>query len=145
MRKSVLAVLAVFVLGALVTAHGQTTYTVTADSCNGKVNMYCTLPTVDENGNVGTATIDNRNDYGNLYPQGWGTDRVHGTYSGFVSNPNGTRTDFFGTGSFVSDDGMVVGTFNYKAHYVGSCSGRGCGGTLGWHYLILTGSTIEVQ
>lgn len=136
-------------------AAAQTTYTTTSDACNGKANMYCTLPVADQNGTPSMVTIDNRNNFGNLYPNGWGSASVHGTYSGFISNPDGTRNDFYWTGYFASDativdsDGVTVpkvaGTFNYKAHYVGSCSGRGCGGTLGWHYSILTGSTVEVQ
>jgi len=123
-----------------------TTLTTVQDACNGKVNQFCTLQvSANPDNGVTQLVIDNRNNFGNLYLGAWPNNQVHGAYSGFVSNPDGTRNDFYGTGSFVSDDGTVNGTFNYRAHYVSTCSGRGCGGTLGWHYLILTGSTVEVQ
>jgi predicted MFS family arabinose efflux permease len=43
------------------------------------------------------------------------------------------------------DDGRVTGSFMFYAYYVSTCSGRACGGTLGWHYHILTGSTVTVK
>ena len=144
-RKSVLLVLSLFVFGAAL-AHAQTTYTVTADSCGGKANFFCTLPvSASPDNGITQIVLDNRNNFGNMYIGGWAIGQVHGVYSGFVSNPDGTRHDFYGTGYFVSDDGKTNGTFNYLAHYVATCSGRACVGTLGWHYVILAGSTVETN
>lgn len=139
--KKLFAVLALAFCSML--AHSQTTYTVTQDSCGGKAVMYCSpLPVVDQNGVASAMAIDNRNNWGFLYLYGWGGPRVHGTYT-FPSGSS--RTDFYGDANFVSDDNTVTATFLVHAHYVSVCSGRACGGTLGWHYVILIGSTVEVQ
>jgi hypothetical protein len=121
-------------------AQTTTTYTLTQNSCAGTANQYCLLPT-----DGGTFTMDNRapSRLGYLeFPNGtW----IHGAYSGLVSNPDGTRNPFYGTAHYLSDNGTVTATLNFYAHYVSTCSGRGCGGTLGWHYTFLTGSVIETK
>jgi hypothetical protein len=147
--KKVLAVLPLMlasVVGA-VAQTANTTYTVTADSCGGKALQYCTLP-VGASPNDGTPqlVIDNTVYGGSLYFSQFNVlDRIQGTYSGFVGNPDGTRNPFYGIASFESSDGRVVGTFNFYAYYVSTCSGRGCGGELGWHYRILQNSTVKVN
>jgi len=154
MRKSVLAVLTLFVLAAVAThASAQTMYTTTTDSCGGKANQYCRMSVTDQANQPFDLIIDNRYAGTGLigrlqinYPYpGDVVFSVTGTFTGFVSNPDGTRNDFYSTATYVSNDGMVNATFNYRAYYQRTCSGRGCGGTLGWHYLILAGSTVEVQ
>jgi hypothetical protein len=129
------------------------TYTTTANGCGAKNVGYCTLSVVDQNNQPFTLTLDLRvNGTGPIdtlavsYPYpGAKLFSVHGTYSGFVANPNGTRQPYYGSGSFVSDDQTVNGTFSFYAYYVGTCSGRGCGGTLGWHFQILSGSTVTTE
>lgn len=133
----------------------QTTYTTTTDGCGGKQYQYCLLPVINNQtgqplslvidnrvgttGPLGTLTVKDPYPGTNLYLQ------THGTYSGFVANPDGSRNPFYGSASFDSDDGTVSGAFQYYAYYVATCSGRGCGGTLGWHYRINTGSTVTAQ
>lgn len=140
-----LLMLASFV-GALAQT-ANTTYTVSADSCGGKALQYCTLPiTASPNDGTTQLVIDNTIYGASLYfGQFTVTDRVQGTYSGFVSNPDGSRNPFYGAASFESSDGRVVATLNFYAYYVSTCSGRGCGGVLGWHYRILQGSTVAIN
>jgi len=128
----------------------QTTYTTTQNSCGGKSNMYCSM-TVTPNtpDGAGTVIIDSRGgvpDAGNLYVGAfiW-RNQVPGVFTGFVANPNGTRTPFFGSASFESNDGRVSAKFLFYAYYASTCSGRGCGGTIGWHYQIQMGSTVTVD
>jgi hypothetical protein len=140
---SILALLAV-------TAAAQTTYTVTQNSCGGKSNMYCSMPvTPNTPDGAGIVVLDLRGgnpDAGNLYVGAFiSTNAFPGTVTGFVANPDGTRHPFFGSASFESNDGTVSGTFLFYAYYASTCSGRGCGGTLGWHYQIQMGSTITVD
>ncbi len=94
---------------------------------------------------IDVAIIDSRGSYpgATMYIGGWGIDPVHGTLAGFVANPDGTHHPYYGAGSFDSTDELVTGSFQFYAYYVSICSGRGCGGTLGWHYRMLSGSTIE--
>jgi len=128
-------------------ASAQTTYTTTQDACSGKANQACfNIPVVDQNNFSGVISIDNRSvQYGgSLYLGPFGVNGYHGVYAGFVANPDGTKNDFNGIGSFESDDTSVVGQFQFHAYYVKSCSGRGCGSTLGWHFRILAGSTVTV-
>jgi len=139
-------------------ASAQTaTYTTTQDACGGKANQACyNIPVVDQHAVAGHISIDNRYpstdplQY-NFYLGQYGTNGYHGTYSGFVANsdknPNGTPStaDFNGIASFESDDETVSAQFQYHAYYVKVCSGRGCGGTLGWHYRILAGGTVTVN
>lgn len=129
------------------------TYTTTADGCGAKNLGYCRLPVQDQNSQPFLAVLDARyNAQGqintlqiytpdNAYPP---LLSVHGAYSGFVANPNGTHQAYYGGGSFLSDDGTVTGTFPFYAYWVGTCSGRGCAGTVvGWHYRVLMGSTVN--
>jgi hypothetical protein len=125
-----------------------TTFTTTRDGCGGKALQYCTLPLVDGTGTPEEIVIAN-SAYGarltiqqGTYPNQTNIVAVQGTYSGFVANPDGTRNSFYGVGAFESDDGKVTGSFQFYAYYASTCSGRGCGGTLGWHFRILTGSTV---
>ncbi len=128
-----------------------TTYTTTQDACGGKANQACyNIPDVDQNGVTGYISIDNR--VGTTYPLQYnfylgpyGTNGSHGTYSGFVANPDKTTNDFNGVASYDSDDGTVSATLQFHAYYVKMCSGRGCGGTLSWHYRILAWSTVTVK
>ncbi len=128
-----------------------TTDTTTQDACGGKANQACyNIPAVNQNTVAGFISIDNRASSTfplqyNFYLGQYGTNGYHGTYSGFVANPNGTKNDFNGVATFESDDGSLAGTFQFHAYYVSVCSGRGCGGTLGWHYRILAGSTATVK
>jgi len=144
MRKIALPLL---FLALAITASAQTSsYTTTADGCGGKALQYCTLSTVDQDNTPVTVVIDNRDNAGNLYIGAFiSGDQIRGAYSGFVGNPNGTKAAYYGSGSFLSDDERVDGTFLFYAFYVGTCSGRGCGGTIGWHFKILMGSTVTVQ
>jgi hypothetical protein len=142
----------------------QNTYTTTADGCGGKNLGYCLLPVNDQGGNPFQLVLDHRNNsQGPIdtmtvqapdYPHAQMLS-VHGAYAGFVG-PTDNHTPFFSSGSFASDattvdsNGntipQVQGQFNYYAYYVPSCSGRGCGGTvIGWHFKVLTGSTVAVQ
>jgi hypothetical protein len=134
-------------LALVCSASAQMTYTTTQDSCGGKALQFCQLPISETPSNgITSFTIDNRNGFGYLYVGPFlSNDQVHGAYSGFVANPDGTRNPFYGAASFLSDDGKLTGSFLFYAYYVSTCSGRGCGGTLGWHYRILTGSTLNTQ
>jgi hypothetical protein len=129
----------------------NSTYTTTQDGCGGKALQYCTLPVSDGTGTPEQIIIDNSIYGGRLtiqqgtYPTQTNVVAVQGTYTGFVGNPDGTRNSFSGIGAFESNDGTVSGSFQYYAYYASTCSGRGCGGTLGWHYRVLTGSTVTTQ
>jgi hypothetical protein len=129
----------------------NTTYTTTKDGCGGKALQYCTLPVTDGTATSEQVIIDNTY-YGasltiqqGTYPNQTNIVAVQGTYSGFVGNPDGTRNAFYGVASFESNDGTVSGSFQFYAYYVNVCSGRGCGGTLGWHFRVLIGSTVTTQ
>lgn len=133
---------------SLTFAAAQTTYTTTQDACAGKANQACfNIPVVDQNGFSGVVSIDNRSETSqyNFYLGPFGTNGYHGEYSGFVANPDGTKNEFNGVASYTSDDATLVSQFQFHAYYVKVCSGRGCGGTLGWHFRILAGSTVTVQ
>jgi len=135
-------------LALVCSASAQTTiYTTTQDACGGKAQQYCTLPVSENPANgVTQIIIDNRTNWGNLYIGAFIlADQLHGVYSGFVGNPDGTHNPFYGIASFDSDDGKTTGSFSFAAYYVSMCSGRACGGTLGWHYRILGGSIMTVQ
>ncbi len=129
----------------------QTTYTTTADGCGAKNLGYCRLSVDDQNGQPFDLVLDTRNTASGPintvavnYPwPGSQVFSVHGVYSGFVPNPNGTHTAYYGSGSFLSDDKTAGGNFTFYAYYVASCSGRGCAGTVvGWHYKVLTSSVV---
>lgn len=142
MIKRILLTFAVLLAPCFATA--QTTYTTTQDACGGKAVQYCgPVAVVDDNGNSNTITIDNRNSFGYLYVG----DVITGArYIGVYSYPTQTaHTPFYGVATYESNDGVASAQFNVYAFFVSSCSGRGCGGTLGWHYKILMGSTITVQ
>jgi len=64
-------------------------------------------------------------------------------YTQFPVNPDGSRNPFSGVVALYSNDESVKATFYFNARFVNTCSGRGCGGTLGWHYDLLPSSTIE--
>ena len=136
-------------LALVCSARAQTTtYTTTQDACSGKANQACfNIPVTDQNGTAGVISIDNRASFrvGYLDLGPYGVNEYHGVYSGFVGNPNGTHSPFSGVASYESDDGTVVGQFYFNATYVSTCSGRACGGTLGWHYRILAGSSVTVN
>jgi len=126
---------------------GQTTYTTTQDSCGGKTSMLCWLNAVDQNGNVVQITIDNRLPYRQGYlgitPSGGSTTWYHGGYS--FPQPSSGTDPFYGVATYASDAGLVNGNFVVYAYYVKTCSGRGCGATLGWHYVVKMGSTVTVD
>lgn len=133
-----------------------TTYTTTADGCGAKNLGYCRLNVIDQASNPFAIVLDTRYtstvgqlntlsvyDTANTYPP---LLSVHGAYSGFFGNPNGTHNPYYGAGAFLSDDGTVQGTFLFYAYYVKFCSGRGCGGgVVGWHFRVLVGSTVINQ
>ncbi len=124
-----------------------TTYTVTQNACGMKTNGMCQLSVVNQNNNVGYVTIDNRSPYriGYLDLGTFGQNEYHGSYA-FPGPPSGNGTaSFYGAATYVSDDGSVTGEFQVYAYYVKTCSGRACGGTLGWHYNILQGSTVSKE
>jgi hypothetical protein len=142
-----LIILAGLVLSSLF-ASGQTVYTTTQDACSGTAHQACyNIPVVDQNNMPGFISMDNRsvNLQYNFYLGAYANNGIHGTYDGFVGNPDGTRNDFNGVASFVSDSGTVEAQLQFHAYYVKTCSGRGCGGTLGWHFRLLAGSTVTVN
>ncbi len=145
-RKMIVLIAGLAMFATAASAQTTTTYTTTADACWGKANQYCTLPVAETPDNGTTQVIiDSRNNYGYLYIGAFiVADQVQGAYSGFVANPDGTHSPFNGVASFESFDGTVSGSFTFYAYYASTCSGRGCGGTLGWHYHILSGSTVTV-
>jgi hypothetical protein len=130
-----------------------TTYTATQDGCGAKNLGYCVLHTLNDNGAPFTVTLDARYAASgqintleiDTVPYSVLT-RVHGSYSGFTGNPNGTHASYYGVGEFGSDDGTIKGAYQYYAYYVPTCSGRGCAGTVvGWHFKVLAGSTVTVK
>jgi hypothetical protein len=131
-------------------AAGQTaTFTTSNDTNCQKDTLWC----IDYTNPDGYINPDNRGDHGNLTissSEFTGT-AYSGTYSGFTANPNGTRAQFDGVGSYTGAGAVngvsfqLNGTFPYHAYYVGTCSGRGCGGTLGWHYILKAGSTVTLN
>ena len=136
------------------TALASTTYTTTQTGCGGKNLGYCMLP-ASSNGVNYLITLDTRytgggqinrltiSDSANDYPP---ILQDHGVFAGFVPNPDGTTHPYYGAGSFLSDDGLVSGSFQFYAYYIGTCSGRGCAGTtIGWHYQVLLGSTVTTE
>lgn len=140
---------------AIVASAQTTTYTTTKDGCGAKNLGYCRLDVTDQLNHPFVAVLDARYTASgpintlsittpdNAYPY---LLSVHGAYSGFVPNPNGTRQAYYGAGSFLSDDGTVEGTFQFYAYYIATCSGRACAGTMvGWHYRVLVGSTVTQQ
>jgi len=143
------------VLATTVAGAQTTTYTTTADGCGAKNLGYCRLNVTDQLNHPFVAVLDARyNSQGQIntltietlpWP-GSTVLSVHGKFSGFVPNPNGTRQAYYGAGSFLSDDSTVEGTFQFYAYYIATCSGRACAGTMvGWHYRVLTGSTVMQQ
>jgi len=128
-------------------ASAQTTYTTTQDVCGGKAFQYCQMPvTSNPPSSITTLIMDNRSDAGAMYIGAFTlADQVQGVYSEFVANPDGSHSPFYGSAAFNSNDGTVTGTFLFYAYYVSTCSGRGCGGTLGWHCRILAGSTVKLN
>jgi hypothetical protein len=141
MKRFLPLILLALVLPAL--AQTNTTYTVTQNSCGAKNLGFCSMPVVDQDNNMSTIVIDNRNNAQYLYLGAFSLDSTR--YHGTLTLPTGqTRDSFYGTASFVSDDGTVTGNFTVYAFYQGSCSGRGCGGNIGWHYIVQSGSTVEV-
>ena|SRR5579871_5130049 len=153
MIKKTVPPLLLLLLTTAISAAGQTTYTTTQDGCGGKALQYCTLQATDGNSSDGPFDIivDNSIYGGRLtiqqgaYPNQVNLVAVTGTYAGFGGNPDTSRNPFYGVGSFESTDGTVSATFQFSAYYVSTCSGRGCGGALGWHYRILAGSTMTRQ
>jgi hypothetical protein len=149
----------IFVLLAMsMPLFAQTTITTVRtlqDGCDQK-SIYCTLAVMDENNAAGQILVDNRSTAQG--PLGFltvsalefsGTGR--GTYTGFHGNPDGTKNPFDGTatysGSGYDADGnpfTMSGTFYYHAHFVSTCSGRGCP-NYGWHFTIKAGSTASVS
>lgn len=147
MRKILYSLLAMGMFAISAIAQTTTTYTTTTDACGGKASQYCTLPvTSDNNDGVSQIVVDSRGRYpsATMYIGGWGLNPVLGTLDGFKGNPDGTHTAYYGIGSFESLDGTVTGSFLFRAFYAASCSGRGCGYLIGWHFTVLTGSTITV-
>jgi len=138
----VLLFLAMFAEFAL--AQTSTTYTVAPDGGGAKANGFFTLTVKDQNGNATNIELDNRSPYrtGYLDIGPLGQLEYHGVYSFPMQD---SHSPFYGVATYVSDDGTVTGEFQVYAYYVSVCSGRGCGGTLGWHYRVLTGSTITVK
>jgi|SRR5882762_6495343 len=139
-------VMVAILLAPLFAAAQTTTYTTTETRCGGKATQYCgPIPVLDQSGKVNSITIDNRGGIGNLYVGDFtAANQISGQYSGFVGNPDGTRTPFYGVASFKSNDGTATGSLQFYAYYVATCSGRACGGTIGWHYQILLGSVVQI-
>ncbi len=134
-------------LALVCSASAQTTYTTTQDACGGKAVQHCRASVTDQTGQPFDLILDtgvNTLQVNYPYP-GSMVFSVHGAYTGFVANPDGTRNSFYGQASFESDDHTSSASFQFAAYYVSTCSGRGCGGTLGWHYRILMGSTVTTR
>ena len=91
---------------------GSNHYTTTQDVCGGKEYQYCQMPVSSVPASSVTSLImDNRSDAGNLYIGTFtAADQVHGVYSGFMSNPDGSRNPFYGAASFESDKSSKLGT-----------------------------------
>lgn len=154
MKRLIVVMLALMGCGAVLPASAQSTYTTIVDGCGGKANQYCRVAARDQNEQPFDVIIDTRISptVGNIstlsinYPfPGPQVLSVHGNYIGFDANPDGTKNAYYAAATFTSDDGSVEGTFQFYGYYVKSCSGRGCGGTIGWHFRILTGSVVTVQ
>lgn len=137
-----LVFLAMFAEFAL--AQTGTIYTVTPDGGGAKAYGFFTLNVKDQNGNATTIELDNRypSRVGYLDIGPFGQREYHGVYA-FPTQA--VHTPFYGMATYVSDDDTVTGEFQVYAYYVSVCSGRGCGGTLGWHYRVLMGSTVMVK
>jgi hypothetical protein len=134
----------------------QNTYTTSQDAGGGKQYQYITANVTNGTSNPFQLKIDSRAIYfpsahvwilAGIYPNQTDIFDTYGTITGFVANPDGTHNSFYGVASFESGPGYpsASGTFQYYAYYASTCSGRGCGGTLGWHYRILLGSTFTVE
>lgn len=155
MRKSVLLVLSLFLVGLLFArSEAQTTYTVVQNSCGAKNLGYCTMNVTDQTNAPYQIIVDHRsNSQGFLNTLTIQTPvfpstilyEDHATLEGFVDVPP-SHTDVNGTLTVDTDDGHTHAVLNYVAHYVWICSGRGCAGTqIGWHYVVQAGSTVTVQ
>jgi hypothetical protein len=150
MKKVMLFITLFF--GLTLSALAQTTYTTTQDGCGGKALQYCVLPVTDGSASGPFQIVISNTFYGarltlqeGVYPNQSNVFVDTGIYEGFVANPDGTRHPFNGIASFESTDGSVTAKFTFYAYYAATCSGRGCGGEIGWHYRILAGSTVTVQ
>jgi hypothetical protein len=130
------------------------TYTITQTGCGGTAGMYCRLPvTALPDDGAQSMIIDNRapsrTGYFDInYPTFF--TEFHGAYAGFVGNPDGTKNSFYGIASYegTATDGSgrkATGSITFFAYYVKTCSGRGCGGEIGWHYQIMSGSNFTVE
>ena len=146
-------------LALVCSASAQITYTTTANGCGGKNIGYCRIAVAsDSASDVVAVTFDNRNLSGRLllnHADG-SYSQYDGRYAGFVPNPDGTYASYYGLGTYSGADtfesngsspkGTVQGQLQFYAYYVGTCAGRGCGPVvIGWHYEILSGSTVTLQ
>lgn len=156
MRKIFVVMLALMLMGCAASAQS---YTVTTNGCGAKNLGYCTLQVTDQTNAPYQIVVDHRaNAQGFIdrlvvetagfpatviYPGP--TDNNHFTITGFVDTPP-SHTDVNGVLTIDTDDGRVHAELEYVAHYVWTCSGRGCAGTqVGWHYFVNEGSVITVQ
>ena len=127
------------------------TITVSATVNCGKATFYCVVEANDSAG-AGSFTMDARKLTNPYNPS------LTITMADFVGTSNGTFTisedhstgTYTGNGINVLPDSSkhpftVTGNFQFMAYDVQHCSGRGCGGTLGWHYVLQPGSTITVK
>jgi curli biogenesis system outer membrane secretion channel CsgG len=137
-----------------------TTYTTTTNGCGAKNIGYCRVPTSSEpSSDVIAVTFDNRSAGGRLqlnYQDG-SYVQFRGSYSGFTTVPPGSPKTYYGLGSYsgtveydptgkLPGGTTVSGNLQFYAYWVGTCSGRGCGPVvIGWHYQILSGSTVTQQ
>jgi hypothetical protein len=130
------------------------TFTLT-QSCGGAKNLgYALCQYVSPDGSI---EFDNRGATpGGLFVQSaeFNGDAYHGVYSGFVANPDGSHSSYYGNGSYTGGTGTdsnnlpfsATASLPFYARYVGSCSGRGCAGTtIGWHFTLLPGGTVTIS
>jgi hypothetical protein len=142
--------LSLLLLASFAAAQTSTLYTTTAN-CGGAKDMgYASCPAEDINDNPVTLVFDNRAaSTGFTIFKGTAYSQINGPAYVF---PHPTdHTPFTGTitysasGYDLNNNFLSVNaTLNFSARWVSACSGRGCGGTLGWHYTVLQGSQATV-
>jgi hypothetical protein len=159
MKKIILATLAA-VLGSM-SLHAQTTYAIGQVTCSPGGNIYCygiplslagATPAsvwLDEGGNANFLKFS-----GGLNSLGEATINQDSTYQPTYGTVTETRNGVTKTASVVTSlsltyygtdasgngyNGAMTISFDY--YYVWTCSGRACGGVIGWHRRVTGGST----
>lgn len=140
------------------TNYQTTTYTTLQDGCGAKNIGVCRVPVMsDLPSDVTAVTFDNRSNGGSFQLNTATSYKLfRGKYTGFNGNPDGSHDPYLGLGTYdgietldstgATPNGTAHGQLQFRAFWAGQCSGKGCGPVvIGWHYVILSGSTVEVQ